>query len=287
VQTFLPYSDFDRSAAVLDSPRLGKQRVETLQILRALTFPTYGWASHPAKVMWQGYVPALTSYGLAMVHEWTGRGGADSTWSQIAEFAPEAATTPTSQLAMPSWLGDERVHRSHRSNLVRKDSAFYAPRFPGIQGDLDYFWPGADALRPESAAASAAATPKGPSLVILRPRDDDQLAEWLESGGVTMGETSPRGQRGPQWLSQLEAFSALPTGTRVAAIEGSGTRLFTAELTGGSSSFVGAEEAGLRRTAAFDGELARSDFPYPALLQNPRAVFEVPEPGPAGDPRNP
>ncbi len=36
MQTFLPYPDFARSAAVLDPARLGKQRVETLQILRAL-----------------------------------------------------------------------------------------------------------------------------------------------------------------------------------------------------------------------------------------------------------
>jgi hypothetical protein len=40
VQTFLPYPDFAASAAsaaALDSKRLGKQRVEALQVLRALT----------------------------------------------------------------------------------------------------------------------------------------------------------------------------------------------------------------------------------------------------------
>ncbi len=37
MQTFLPYADFERSAAVLDRQRLGKQRVETLQIFQALT----------------------------------------------------------------------------------------------------------------------------------------------------------------------------------------------------------------------------------------------------------
>lgn len=34
--TFLLYPDFSRSAAVLDDRRLGKQRVETLQVVRAL-----------------------------------------------------------------------------------------------------------------------------------------------------------------------------------------------------------------------------------------------------------
>ena len=48
MQTFLPYSDFQQSAAVLDRVRLGKQRVEALQTLRALVIPEYGWQSHPA-----------------------------------------------------------------------------------------------------------------------------------------------------------------------------------------------------------------------------------------------
>ena len=45
VQTFLPYADFERSARALDRKRLGKQRVETIQVVRALTRPGYGWAN--------------------------------------------------------------------------------------------------------------------------------------------------------------------------------------------------------------------------------------------------
>ena len=51
VQTFLPYADFARSAAVLDRTRLGKQRVEAIQVVRALTIPTYGWRHHPAALI--------------------------------------------------------------------------------------------------------------------------------------------------------------------------------------------------------------------------------------------
>lgn len=61
VQTFLPYPDFERSAAVLDPARLGKQRVETLQVLRALELPDYGWRNHPAVGMWRGRTPALVA----------------------------------------------------------------------------------------------------------------------------------------------------------------------------------------------------------------------------------
>ena len=43
MQTFLPYADFAESARALDQKRLGKQRVEVIQIVRALTRETYGW----------------------------------------------------------------------------------------------------------------------------------------------------------------------------------------------------------------------------------------------------
>jgi Pyrimidine dimer DNA glycosylase len=268
VQTFLPYPDFDRSAACLDSPRLGKQRVETLQILRALTFPSYGWSNHPATLMWRGYVPALTSYGLAMADAWIGRGAADTTRAQIAEFAPEAASTSIGEFAVPSWLGREDLHRSHQSNLIRKDAAFYAPQFPGVPDDLDYVWPGTD---PGVAQRVVVGTP----LVILRPHDDAQLAEWRDGGGVVLGENSPSGKSGPKWLAQLEAFSTIPDGTRIALLERSGTRLLTGEFTGGVTPFADDREVGLRRAARFDGEVDRSEFPYPALLQDPRTLFEV------------
>ena len=34
MQTFLPYADFAQSAKALDPKRLGKQRVETIQIVQ-------------------------------------------------------------------------------------------------------------------------------------------------------------------------------------------------------------------------------------------------------------
>src|SRR3954454_15762021 len=125
MQTFVPVADFEESARMLDSPRLGKQRVETLQILRALELPDYGWASHPAVRMWRGRAPALVAYGRAMVKVWRGRGFADSAVTPITEFAPDVAGRPQADLGaaglLPSWVGDEGLHRSHRSNLMAKD----------------------------------------------------------------------------------------------------------------------------------------------------------------------
>lgn len=141
MQTFLPYPSFAESAAALDPLRLGKQRVETLQLLRANTVPDYGWRHHPAAKMWAGRLPALVAYGLAMTDAWTALGRADTVRHQLLAFAPEVDGVPQERLEMPRWLGDEDFHLSHRSNLVRKDPEFYRPRFGDVPDDLPYIWP--------------------------------------------------------------------------------------------------------------------------------------------------
>ncbi len=141
MQTFLPYPSFAASAAALDERRLGKQRVETFQLLRALTVPGHGWRHHPAAKMWDGYLPALVSYGLVMTDEWIAHERADTVREKVRVFAPEVDGIPQDELDLPPWLGDEALHLSHRSNLVRKDADFYRPRFGDVPDDLPYVWP--------------------------------------------------------------------------------------------------------------------------------------------------
>jgi hypothetical protein len=136
VQTFLPLPDFAESAAVLDRQRLGKQRVEVLQLLGALTGQRPGWVNHPAAKMWRGHEVALARYGLAVVVEWTSRGYRDTCGAKI-----EALVVGIPDLGAPWWLGNEAFHLSHRSNLVRKLPEHYAPLWPGVTGDLPYVWP--------------------------------------------------------------------------------------------------------------------------------------------------
>lgn len=144
MQTFLPYPSFAASARALDIPRLGKQRVETLQLLRANTVPGYGWRHHPAAKMWHGYLPALVAYGLAMTDEWLAGGRADTVRPQLLEFAPDVDGVPQDALDLPPWLGDPDFHRAHQSNLIRKDPEFYIPRFGDVPPDLPYIWPVSD-----------------------------------------------------------------------------------------------------------------------------------------------
>lgn len=133
MQTFLPYPDFQASATVLDRQRLGKQRVEVLQLLRALNGQTAGWTNHPAARMWRGYEPALRDYGITICDEWIARGYRDTCRGKIAALA-------AGNRVDPPWLGDPEFHASHRSNLLRKDPDHYGLLFDEPD-DLPYVWP--------------------------------------------------------------------------------------------------------------------------------------------------
>ena len=155
MQTFLPFPDFAASARALDQKRLGKQRVETIQVLRGLIQPGYGWRHHPAVKMWIGYEEALVRYGLDMCGVWVATGRADTTAETMrADVAAARGITvirTQEDLAaageLPPWLGDEALHLSHRSALLRKDPAFYEPLFGTISADLPYVWPPSDRVR--------------------------------------------------------------------------------------------------------------------------------------------
>ncbi|MGI8647169.1 MAG: cytoplasmic protein [Acidimicrobiales bacterium] len=151
MQTFLPYADFAATAAVLDPHRLGKQRVEVLQVLRGLTVSGYGWRHHPAVLMWAGYEEALVCYGLHICATWLAGGRADTcAASLIREIAERRGINGIRQQSklliageLPPWLGNEGLHRSHRSALLRKDTEWYGKFFDG-PSDLPYVWPKSD-----------------------------------------------------------------------------------------------------------------------------------------------
>ncbi|HKO85972.1 MAG TPA: MSMEG_6728 family protein, partial [Actinomycetota bacterium] len=85
MQTFLPYPDFAASAQALDPRRLGKQRVEALQVLQGLTQPGYAWRHHPAVRMWRGHEEALGTYGVTVCRAWFALGFADTCELQLRE----------------------------------------------------------------------------------------------------------------------------------------------------------------------------------------------------------
>lgn len=142
VQTFLPYPDFRRSAECLDPRRLGKQRLEALQLLRTLRGETRGWRNHPAARMWAGHEAALSAYLDAVIDEWVRRG-----------YRNTMQRTEITEYVLPPWFGDEAFHASHRANLLRKEPEWYE-RFRWTEDPaMAYVWPVA-ALRSGAAAAA-------------------------------------------------------------------------------------------------------------------------------------
>jgi hypothetical protein len=296
MQTFLPVADFEASARLLDTARLGKQRVETLQILRAIELPDYGWANHPAVTMWRGRTAALVAYGLAMVRVWRERGFGDTTEAQIAEFAPGVVGRSQAELAdagvLPSWVGDEALHLSHRSSLLAKDPEFYRPRFTELFGpepdDLPYVWPGADDVPPTDP-------PDGVRVWIVRPRTHAELGACVAAGLVGLGTQSGvdvdatgltpaelrslakeiSGRRPAKDLRQLSAFlDEVRPGDLVALPVEHGSGLLLGEVTG-DYRFDGREQLPHRRPARWDRVVPRSAALPPAMLQDPRALFPV------------
>jgi hypothetical protein len=77
----------------------------------------------------------------ACIDEWVRRGYRNT----MPHYAAPAHVT------LPPWLGDERLHASHRANLLRKSAGYYR-RFGWTESpDMPYYWP------PESTSLLAAA----------------------------------------------------------------------------------------------------------------------------------
>lgn len=142
MQTFLPYADFEMSAFVLDRQRLGNQRKETWQIMRAL-FTGQGWSNHPATLMWRRYEWSLLQYQEAICKEWVKRGYTDNMLLRTQQLYYEKCEWTESYLK-PNWLGDLRFHASHQSLLKRKDPDYYTPYFPYVSNSLEVIYPRAE-----------------------------------------------------------------------------------------------------------------------------------------------
>ncbi|KAL2642854.1 hypothetical protein R1flu_010441 [Riccia fluitans] len=179
LNTFLPYSNFERSIHCLDNKRLGKQRVEAKQILNIISedLPPPGtenrnlladtspkklagpviedldeqivstsrsgkkvakrkrrWENAPVVRMWRGYGDALVVYYNLSLEEWERRGYRNILLKPVQSSSESAPI-------MPPWLGDDALHASHRSNLLRKEPEYYR-KFDWTEPDsLPYRWP--------------------------------------------------------------------------------------------------------------------------------------------------
>tara|TARA_R110002012_G_scaffold134827_2_gene288355 strand:+ start:171 stop:815 length:645 start_codon:yes stop_codon:yes gene_type:complete len=138
MQVFLPYESYLLSAQCLDWRRLGKQRVECMQIINTIEGkprkdgkPSTGWRNHPATIMWRPYLGSLKYYANIVMMEWLSRG-----YENNMDFYKAYDLTHRK----PHWLGYEPFHASHRSNLLKKDKEYYSAYGWEESDDSPYLW---------------------------------------------------------------------------------------------------------------------------------------------------
>ncbi len=136
MQTFMPLPDYWDSMRTLDKRRLGNQVWR-----EGYTLIQSHWPHHPAAKMWQGHFDQLGLYLYAGTQvmrerEWYKPKIVDK-WAKI--YDELRVSFPTSSI--PSWMGNEEFHASHRSNLLRKDPEWYGQFGWTESDDLPYVWP--------------------------------------------------------------------------------------------------------------------------------------------------
>lgn len=154
--TFLVCEDFVLNAKLLDSQRLGKQRVEAVQILDAIQKGTK-WKNHPIVHSWRPFIEALKYYINCIILEWVNRGGNNN----IPLFEIPSI------ILIPWWCQWDRLHQSHRAMLMRKNPFYYYDKFtvdPEYNG-YGYIWPNTITYENRFAPLATITYPIPPELI--------------------------------------------------------------------------------------------------------------------------
>lgn len=137
MQTFMPLPSFEESLRSLDYKRLGKQRVEAMQIYNVLAGKAkpnkkgnIPWGNHPAVLMWKGYEDALALYHNLAIDIWIEKG-----YNNTMKCIPVNAG-----FTFPHWIGNEGFHSSHRAALLHKNYEFYSKYKWKEMPELNYIW---------------------------------------------------------------------------------------------------------------------------------------------------
>jgi hypothetical protein len=147
MQTFITSFNQTETAKNLDNKRLGKQRVEAIQIANCLLIKENRWKNHPAVKMWEGNTNYLILiYLKEILEEWEKRGfknfKCQEHFNTLKNLAYHTVNKNYEIFALkPIWVTEEFI-LSHKSNLIRKNSDYYKPIFGyDIPDNLPYIWP--------------------------------------------------------------------------------------------------------------------------------------------------
>jgi hypothetical protein len=90
--------------------------------------------------MWRGHSIALLFYLKFTLEEWEGRGHKNVKMADVYRFVCKKLKCKV--LKKPKWCGDERVHSSHRANLIRKKPDYYLSKYGWTEKPANgYYWP--------------------------------------------------------------------------------------------------------------------------------------------------
>ena len=163
VNIFIIVPDLQRTAELLDRSRLGKQRLEALQIINCLTeydstgTITRGWKNHPATKSWIGFTNHLKVYFNVITREWIKRGylntmplyEIDETPYHIVQCGFNGTSiifdpNQFNSYSFPFWVSFYPFYMSNQASLCRKDPKHYSFL---LRDELKpflnhgYFWP--------------------------------------------------------------------------------------------------------------------------------------------------
>jgi hypothetical protein len=105
-----------------------------------LTNKSKGWKHHPVVKMWNGCASALHIYLLALLKEWLLR----RFYGYVKGFKLFDGYTGLSYYEdIPKWWGNEKLHKSHRLNLLYKNPEHYSKYFKEKvpKTKPDYYYP--------------------------------------------------------------------------------------------------------------------------------------------------
>jgi hypothetical protein len=152
---------FRASCGALDNKRLGKQRVEALQLINAIVqrkqlglhgpvgadgrrkhftskgIRVPGWINHLATLMWEDHLETLRLYMNVAIKAWCGRKNADG---NPTKNTMKIVDIDKSKLSLPPFIGDKEFHATHRANLLYKDSDFYGKHGWSETPCVGYIW---------------------------------------------------------------------------------------------------------------------------------------------------
>jgi hypothetical protein len=99
--------------------------------------------------------------------------------------------------ALPPWLGDSALHRSHQSALLRKDPELYRPWFPGVPDDLPYVWPVRSEQSLEAERRRLAAAARREERAARRSEEEARKRAGARSRAARKGWQTRRSSRSP------------------------------------------------------------------------------------------